>query len=341
VRLVDPQTRRLHLYVQEGLAEDFAREERCLDMGECLCGEAAQHGASIVQFLSPVAMQNVVFRCQRAGYRTVSVFTIRFHGQILGVFNLYFLAPHTISPQQRRMLETLGRNLGVAIESQRLASRDRELAVFEERNLLAQELHDSIAQSLAYLNLQAQMLDGALKAGRGTEAHDILVQMRSGIQESYEDVRELLTHFRTRAKHEDIEAGIRSALARFEAQTGVATSCAASGTGVPLPPEQQLQVLHIVQEALSNVRKHAGASRVEVEIRREPHYVFRLRDDGRGFDPQAPEDAAQAHVGLRIMQERAQRIGGRLAVRSHPGQGCEVTLALPAATPAAVESAAA
>jgi two-component system nitrate/nitrite sensor histidine kinase NarX len=103
------------------------------------------------------------------------------------------------------------------------------------------------------------------------------------------------------------------------------------GQTLPLEPDTQLQVMHILQEALSNVRKHAGATRVDVEVKRGPGHRFVVRDDGRGFEPvTGPADASE-HVGLRIMRERAQRIGATLDVRSQPGRGTEIALSLPVA----------
>jgi two-component system, NarL family, nitrate/nitrite sensor histidine kinase NarX len=159
----------------------------------------------------------------------------------------------------------------------------------------------------------------------------VLEEIQAGVQESYADVRELLVHFRTRTGEGDVEHGIRTMLAKFQHQTGIAAELSASGSTVPLAPDTQLQAMHILQEALSNVRKHAGASRVEVELARGPGYRFVVRDDGRGFDPAgAPRDAAD-HVGLRIMRERAARIGGDVKVSSQPGAGTEVVLTLPVA----------
>lgn len=329
VRLIDPKTRGIHLYVHEGLAPDFARQEQCLDMGECLCGDAARRNIPAVQLLTPVPEPDFLFQCQKAGYQTVAVFTIRFQGQMLGIFNLYYRKARAFPVQERQMLETLGQNLGAAIESQRLVSRNKELAVSDERNLLAQDLHDSIAQSLVFLNLQAQLLEDSLSRSDMSEARDTLVQIRESIQESYDNVRELLVHFRTRIKQEDIELTIRSSLERFESQTGIRTSCKVLGTGVPLSAEQQLQVLHILQEALSNVRKHSDATLVDLQMQRDRTYVFSVRDNGRGFDPAALNDTTGRHVGLRIMRERAQRIGGQIRIDSHPGQGSELTLSLP------------
>jgi two-component system, NarL family, nitrate/nitrite sensor histidine kinase NarX len=329
VRLIDPASGDIHLYVHDGLTPEFAREEQCVSLGECLCGEAVERDTSVVQFLPPVQDENAMFRCQRAGFQTVSVFAIRFHGEVLGIFNLYFGSARVFTSGERDMLEALGRHLGVAIENQRLISRVREMAVSEERNFLAQELHDSIAQSLAFLNIEVQMLDGALARSDVAEARELLGEIRKGVQESYENVRELLVHFRTRVKQEDIALTIRQTLERFERQTGIATRFMESGTGVPLPPDEQLQVLHILQEALSNVRKHAAATLVEVEMERDRVYRFRVRDNGRGFDPAEVARRGDGHVGLRIMQERAARIGAHVNVSAAPGRGAAVTLTLP------------
>jgi two-component system nitrate/nitrite sensor histidine kinase NarX len=151
------------------------------------------------------------------------------------------------------------------------------------------------------------------------------------VQESYADVRELLVHFRTRLGEGDVEHGIRTLLAKFQQQTTIPAELHSSGATVPLAPDDQLQVMHILQEALSNVRKHSGATRVDVELTRGPGYTFTVRDDGCGFDPGTASAGEGDHVGLRIMQERAARIGASLSVRSSKGMGTEVVLRLPVA----------
>jgi two-component system nitrate/nitrite sensor histidine kinase NarX len=328
VRLVDPRARTIHLYVHEGLDPNFARNEQCLQMGECFCGISAERGASAVEPMTRPEGGEVRYPCAQAGFATVSIFPIRHRGELLGIFNLFFRSERTVATEERRMLEMLGDNLAVAIESQRLISRVKEMAAADERTLLAQELHDSIAQSLAFLNIEAQMLDGALTSKDMAEARDILSQMRVGIQSSYDDVRELLVHFRTRVKTEDLALTIRNVLERFEAQTGIRAHFTESGSAVPLPPEQHVQVLHILQEALSNVRKHSGAAQVRVRMHRDRTYSFAVEDDGRGFDVAGIGERG-GHIGLNIMRERAQRIGGELEVRSRPAAGTTITLKLP------------
>jgi two-component system, NarL family, nitrate/nitrite sensor histidine kinase NarX len=333
VRLVSREGATLHMFVEEGLPKGFAEKEHCLQRGECSCGEAAAKRAGIVHFLggkrTPITM--TLPHCRQAGFALVAAFPIAAQQQVLGIYNLFYRDAREMSSEERHMLESLGQHLGVAIESLRLVSRERELAIAEERNLLAQELHDSIAQALAFLNLQVQMLRKSLAASRADDTARIVEEIQAGVQESYADVRELLVHFRTRMGEGDIEHSIRTLLTKFQHQTGIVTELHASGATVPLAPDDQLQAMHILQEAMSNVRKHSRATRVEVELKRGPGYTFVVRDNGRGFDPARSPDASADHVGLRIMRERAARIGGTFTVRSRPGEGTEVVLSLPVA----------
>lgn len=329
VRLIDPNTQKIHLVSYEGVSEGFVREEACLNMGQCLCGGAAQDGVPVFWNFAQPTTRPLLYNCKREGYQVVSVFTIRAKRQLIGIFNLYFFEERSFSPQETQLLETLGQHLGVAVENQRLVSREKEMAVSEERNLLAQELHDSIAQGLAFLNIQVQLLQDSLKRSDIPQAMEGLAQIREGVQESYDDVRELLVHFRTRVHQADLESAIRSTLQKFEGQTGIATTFKQFGTGIPLAPEYEIQVLHIVQEALSNVRKHSGATRVEVETRRDGAYSITVRDNGKGFEPDNIGDKAETHVGLKIMKERAHRIGAQFEIASVPGQGTEARLSLP------------
>jgi two-component system nitrate/nitrite sensor histidine kinase NarX len=138
--------------------------------------------------------------------------------------------------------------------------------VAQERSLIARELHDSIAQSLAFLKIQTQLLRDAVAKGDAAKRDRSIDELDVGVRECYSDVRELLVHFRTRTSEEDIEAALRATLSKFEHQTGMATSLSMAGHGVPLPPDVQIQVLHMVQEALSNVRKHAKDSDVAMPV---------------------------------------------------------------------------
>ncbi len=215
----------------------------------------------------------------------------------------------------------------IEAKNRELVALDKEMAVSEERNLLAQELHDSIAQSLAFLNIQVQLLQEDLQNNRAEEAMKGLAQIREGVQESYDDVRELLVHFRTRIGSTDLKTALRSALEKFEGQTGIETVFTSQDPAPILPPEQVLQIMHIVQESLSNVRKHAKANRVDINLHNRGKYIIDIRDNGIGFD--AATDLGDTHVGLRIMRERAHRVGAKLLVDSAQGNGTHISLMLP------------
>lgn len=331
VRLYSPETEVLYLIAHDGLSPDFIAREAAMNCGDCICGDLVQGGVPLVfdTVNPPKGMK--LFTCVREGFATATAFNIVYDKQRLGVFNLYFNQKHDLAEPEMQLLETLGQHLGVAIENQRLKSREKELAVSEERNLLAQELHDSIAQGLAFLNIQVQLLQDSLRKGRVEEAMQTAGQLREGVQESYDDVRELLVHFRTRVHQSDLDTAIRSALAKFEGQTTISTEFNRIGEGAPLQPTDEIQVMHIIQESLSNIRKHAQASKVVVTVHRGMGQLsVEVLDDGLGFDTvNDPRVLSERHVGLKIMRERAHRVGGECLISSHIGQGTKVVLNLP------------
>ena len=331
VRLYSADTEKLYMMTHEGLSDEFVLHESEMNCSDCLCGDVIQSGMP-VSFATARPPPGMKLRtCVREGFATACAFSVRYNRQRVGVFNLYFRDERTVSAPESELLETLGQHLGMAIENQRLRSRERELAVSEERNLLAQELHDSIAQGLAFLNIQVQLLQDSLRKERSDEAMQTAGQLREGVQESYDHVRELLVHFRTRMHQSDLESAIGAALEKFEGQTGIATGFACEGNGAPLDPVVELQIMHIVQEGLSNIRKHARASRVKVTLLRSRQAVeVVVDDDGGGFDPlNEPKVLSDRHVGLKIMRERAHRIGGECRISSAPGKGTQVRLVLP------------
>lgn len=332
VRLYAPASGELLLTTHDGLSQSFVASEVALHCGDCLCTDVMDGLARPVAFnvmKPPRGMK--LHTCAREGFATASAFTITQNRQRLGVYNLYFRTPRKLTEQEMNLLETLGQHLGVAIENQRLRSRERELAVSEERNLLAQELHDSIAQGLAFLNIQVQLLQDSLREGNLDESLGIAEQLREGVQESYDHVRELLVHFRTRASHVDLDNAIVSSLEKFEGQTGIGSEFEHEGSGLALPAEEQVQVMHIIQESLSNIRKHARATRVKVRLLRNLEgLTVEISDNGVGFDPETNQAAlSDRHVGLKIMKERALRVGGQCRVASTQGKGTRVTLVLP------------
>lgn len=330
VRWSDQANQRFVMLASSGLSADMVQDEQCLHAGDCHCAvvaSAPQLRVIAIRAEAPAALQH----CAKAGFNTVVNVPIRLHERVLGEVDLFFHAKVEPSAAERTLLEALNSHLASAMDNLRLKALEKEAAVSQERHLIARELHDSIAQSLAFLKIQVQLMRQAVNGGSAAEIQSVLEEIDMGVRESYGDVRELLMHFRTRANTEDIEPALATTLRKFEHQTGLATALAITGHGLPLSADVQIQVLHIVQEALSNVRKHAHASKVWLDVQQQPVWRFEVRDDGVGY--QADNSALEeTHVGLRIMVERAQRIGALLEYISTPGVGTSVLLTLPLAT---------
>jgi two-component system nitrate/nitrite sensor histidine kinase NarX len=324
VRWSDEDNRRYLLAGHDCLPQEMVRSGSCVHTGSCLCGQPQAQARSQV---FPIRGDTRLGHCRMAGFEQMLSVPVRLHDRVLGEVELFYRGAATPGAEDRALIDTLASHLAGAVESQRAAALEREAAVSEERGLLARELHDSIAQGLAFLKIQVQLLRDARRQGDAAKVERALGELEAGVRESTADVRELLLHFRTRTNGEDITPALQTTLRKFEHQTGLATYLEVQGEGLPLAPDEQVQVLHVVQEALSNVRKHAGASQVWVQVQQAPGFSVQVRDDGSGFASEQPA-SDETHVGLRIMRERAARIGARVEVVSAPGSGTRVQLSL-------------
>ena len=326
VRWSDDANQRYLMLASDCFPGDLVEEERSLLAGACACGNLRPDARTRV---IPIRSHDdaPVRNCAKVGYETVVSVPIRLQQKLLGEFNLFFRQPVLLGADEIELLDALASHLASSLEGLRADALDREAAVAQERAMLARNLHDSIAQSLAFLKIQVQLLRAAVQKGQAPQIHVALDELDIGLRESIGDVRELLVHFRTRTNTDDIEQALKETLHKFESQAGVPARLKVLGQGLPLPSDVQVQVLHVLQEALSNVRKHAGATQVDVEVIKGLHWRFVVRDDGVGFD--TSKTPGESHVGINIMRERAGRIGADVGIVSTSGQGAVVTLTLP------------
>jgi two-component system, NarL family, nitrate/nitrite sensor histidine kinase NarX len=328
VRWSDEANLKYLLLASDCLPHAMADEEQCIATGDCLCGQPQRSAMTRVIPIAPDSPSSTLGRCARAGFETVISVPVRLHERMVGELSLFYRQAKQLGDDDRALLETMASHLAGAIEGLRAAALRRETAVAEERSFIARELHDSIAQGLAFLKIQLSLLRSDIQSGQTARIEKTLGELDAGVHDSLGDVRELLVHFRTRTNSEDIAPALKTTLQKFEHQTGLATHLDIEGDGLPLPADVQVQVLHVVQEALSNVRKHARAHAVWVEVQQTPQWRVEVRDDGCGFDTEhaSPDEM---HVGLRIMRERAHNIGATVEVASVPGSGTCVVLRLP------------
>ncbi len=257
-------------------------------------------------------------------------------GSILG--NLYVtekVGASGFSPEDEETLERFATQAVVAIDNARLHRQVRELAITEERERIAREMHDSLAQVLGYVNTKAQAILELLRTERIDSAETQVRQLSEAARSAYADVREGILGLRTSLGPErTLVEALREYLSRWEEQSEVATDLEvvpADSTLSSLGAVAELQLLRIIQEALANIRKHADATHVRIrlaELNQEVEAI--VEDNGQGFDPARLGSASFPRFGLSTMRERTEAVGGNIQIVSSPGHGTKVVIRLPA-----------
>jgi signal transduction histidine kinase len=233
------------------------------------------------------------------------------------------------TPEDENSLLRFATTAALAIDNAHLHQRLSHLAVTEERLRIAHEMHDGLAQVLAYVNTKAQAVKEHLRAGRSEDATKHLDQLAGAAREVYSDIRESIIGLRSAAVPERaIGEALIDYVNTWRNQTGI--DCGLRVEGVPrLSPNAQLQVLRIVQEALANVRKHSHARNADVVLEQTGATLrVSVSDDGAGFNPSELGRSEFPRFGLATMRERAESIGGTFQLDSTPGAGTRVTLEL-------------
>lgn len=220
----------------------------------------------------------------------------------------------------------------------RFVEQQRALAMTAERMRLARELHDGLGQVLGYVKIRATVARDLLAQGQTAEVDAYLSNLLTVAQEAHTDIREYLLGVNVTAAGEPaFISALQQYLAQFSRNYGLRTELHAPPdlTGLEVGPAAEVQLLRIIQEALTNTRKYAQATRVQVSLTAPDHQAqIIIEDDGQGFDPHPPATAGSVgHTfGLRFMRERAEELSGSLEVESAPGQGTRVIIRVPVNT---------
>ncbi|HEU4759978.1 MAG TPA: GAF domain-containing protein [Dehalococcoidia bacterium] len=249
----------------------------------------------------------------------------------IGELCVYSAAPRRFGERHRDLLAGLADMAAIAINNARLLERERYVAVLEERERLAREMHDSLAQVLGYLHLKAEGARLTIARRSWAKAERELEDMASLAHEAFLDVREaILGLSETISSPVGIVGTLEDYLEKFRRQSGIAVDLELLGDGKPhFSPHVEVQLVRVVQEALTNVRKHAGAERAWVCIDSSDRETsITVADNGQGFDLRGLDDVDH-RFGLRTMRERVERVGGRFAIESSPGQGTKVRVCFP------------
>ncbi|MBI4494610.1 MAG: GAF domain-containing sensor histidine kinase [Chloroflexi bacterium] len=324
----------LVLWGHRGAHPEAFLERTRLCVGEGFPGMVAQSQTAILVHDLPCDPRFVRPEVIQAGYRTFCALPLRYQDRLVGVLAVAALSPDVLRmPGEVYLLEAMGERVAVAIANAELHRQVQHLAVVQEREWIAREMHDGLAQVLAYVNTQTLAVRKLLSDGRVVEGNEELAGMQETVRQLYADVREGILGLRT-ASH--MGGGFLPALEGYlehyrDVCVGeVHFEASPEAACLRVSPAAELQLIRIVQEALSNVRKHARATAVKVALAQNGGELqVEVADNGQGFDPARLSPTGWPRFGLQTMRERAEAVGGSFAMETGPGQGTRVVVRVP------------
>ena len=321
-----------YLAAARNLPPALADNPRRMDgAGYCYCLDTYKKGD-----LEGAANVNVL-TCTRLDGLVDGTGGLRYHASIplyagekkLGVMNVASPQWRGLSTEDLQLLSTIGDLLAIAVERARLFDRSARLGAVEERNRLAREIHDTLAQGLTATGLQLESAEALLDDESGAErAREPLRRALSLTRSNLDEARRSVLDLRAAPlEGRSLPEALKTLVDRWEAQTDVATRFGAVNGSRPLPPRVEVALYRVCQEALTNVARHAGANRVTVRLVVTPDEVrLVVQDDGRGFDPSCVGKGRHGIVGMR---ERVGMIGGSLEVDGVPDGGTRLEVRVP------------
>lgn len=340
VRVVTDDGKSMRLVAQQGLPDNVVATERLVDRQCGMCGTAASTDVLVwVDDLSSCAKHgsSVYFGSQCKSMLAIS---LPHNQQILGVYNLFFDTSSRIDPSVQSLLRLVGQLLGLSLHNARIERERLRLTVMKERQDMVNEVHDTLAQTLAYARMRLPLLSDAIQAHDEALALKYFSDLKTAVTEVHDNLREVMTYFRTRMDPLGLMHALTTIADSYFSRNAIALEIHNTVPHLNLNDEQEVQVFYIIQEALANIAKHSMARHAMVRISQTPqHLEFVIEDDGLGMDePNVSTIVTSArplvpstHFGLDIMQSRAKRLGGQLEVGSKDGVGTRVRLRMPLA----------
>ncbi|MDE2118492.1 MAG: hypothetical protein KGJ19_07840, partial [Betaproteobacteria bacterium] len=330
VRILPPHGQTLHIISSVGLPAEMLEAGSIVDLDCEVRGKAAIgrgiYSSDISECMIRQGCRN--FSCQ---FKSTIAAPLESHSSPespFGILTLFFNTPQETSVRASATVLTFARLLSAIIEHNKLSREVKRADLIAERQSIANEIHDSLAQTLVYARMRTSLLIESMRARNelmaAKYAHDIDEALESG----QKAVRELIADFRCTMDPSGLLHALQTLTEQFCHRNDIALEYVNRAADLELPLEHEIQVYHIVQEALANIATHSGAThaRLIVDYIRD-YYVFTIEDNGRGGETFTP---VEGHYGIMIMRERAQRIGGEIKVESSKGFGTRVQLFFPA-----------
>lgn len=321
---------------QRGVADEAFRERTRFKWGEGLPGLAAKERVPILVNDLEADPRFLRESVKMLGFKSFCALPLIHRSEVVGVLAVASRNRDALQGEtERGLLEGIGERLAIAIENSHLHEQVLDQAVLKERERIARELHDGLAQVLGYINTQTMATKRLVESKQLVEAQEQLNSMEEATRKVYADVREAIMGLGSPLTSRDgLIGNLKQYLLDYSDLAGITVDLnTGNGNKIPqLPASMELQLMRIFQEALSNIRKHSKATNASISFdSSDIELTARIVDDGCGFTPDQQARTGWPHFGLRSMSERANAIGGTLEVLSAPNQGTKVVMRLPLA----------
>lgn len=340
VRVLTTDGRHLRLVGARGLPAEVVERERVVPIDCGQCGRAVLDNRTHYE----IDLHDCATRTGHPYFdrdcQAMVVVPLKHGGRLMGTYNLFLPEQFELPEEVVLLFRSIGEHLGMALENARLKRENLRIALMNERQMMAAEIHDSLAQTLAYMKMRVALLQDALADGEAERAGKYSADVGQALDMAYGQLRELLAQFRNRMDPLGLAHALREMAAGFQDRTGIALEFDNRVSDLRLSVDQEAQVFFIIQEALANVVRHSGATRARLSLEGAgDYYVATVEDDGRGgqgffaianrIGGFEEHPRLRDHFGLAIMRERARKIGGRIEVANLPDRGFRVRLIFP------------
>ena len=330
VRLLSPDGHTLQTISSAGLSKELQEEAESLIELDCENSDisALGRGAHVSDLMTCEMRQN----CRYSSCRFQSLVSVALEsstqiGVPLGMLTLFFDGPREVAGGALNTVTAFAEMMGAVIEYTRINRAAHRTELLAERRVVANDIHDSLAQTLTFARMRISLLQEAIRTGKESAAAKYAGDIDEALEISQKSARQLIADFRSRLNPGGLLASLDELVVQFRERNSIALEYHNRLVDLALPVEHEIQVYSIVREALNNIGRHSGATHARLFVDSNfGYYVFTVEDNGVGAHTFAP---VEGHFGMMIMRERAQRIGGKITVESAIGLGTKVQLSFP------------
>ncbi len=326
VRVLLPDEQTLQVISSIGLTAEETEPESLVKLACENCGrDAFRRGLCAIDVEACESRQSATLKTHCHSALSIPLESASTPGVLLGVFTLFFDSPKSSSGKTATLTAVFAELCSALIEYIKLNREAKRAELLRERQTIANEIHDSLAQTLNYARMSSRLLLGAIVQKNELMTKKYTGELDGALEMSQKAVRALITDFRSEMDPAGLLKALHTLMAEFRHKHNIKLETAIHIADLDLPLEHEIQVYNIIREAFSNIGKHSNATHARLVIdQRCGYFIFSVEDNGVGtLSP------AEGHYGITIMRERAQNIGGSIRVESTKGLGTCVQLYFP------------